>query len=53
VMAMTNDIFAHQNLIRVMSLGFAVCLGAGLREFNGLAAGTLADRSGERDIPPV
>lgn len=33
LMALSNDVFAHQNLMRVMSLGFAVCLGVGMRQF--------------------
>lgn len=32
LMALSNDLFAHQSLMRVMSLGFAVCLGVGLRQ---------------------
>jgi O-antigen ligase len=32
LMALSNDVFAHQNLMRVMSLGFAVCIGVGLRQ---------------------
>lgn len=31
LMALTNDVFAHQSLLRVMTFGFAVSLGLGLR----------------------
>ncbi len=39
LMALTNDVLAHQTLMRTMAFGFAVCLAVGLRS-NGTPTGS-------------